>query len=179
VLALTSAHTGGVFVAPSPLQPHLLFLNRWMDSLVLCFRHRLDQQRERLAETRGAGRFASIVPETHHDQIVRGNHQHRLPAGARHVIRIARDWISPVAVEPKESSIDRSIVRGPGGRNRADTITRIWVRAWASTARYQIGGISPGQKMQPLGRWLRPRLPFRVRLGDRDLLLDVRSAPNN
>jgi len=91
-----------------------------MDSLVLCFWHRLDQQRERLAEACGAGSFASIVPETHHDKIVRGNHQRRLPAGAHHVIRIARDWISPAAVEPKESSIDRSIVRDPGGRNRAD-----------------------------------------------------------
>ena len=91
-----------------------------MDSLVLCFWHHLDQQRERLAEARGAGRFASIVPETHHDEIVRGNHQRRLPAGARHVIGIALDWISPVAVEPKESSIDRPIVRGPGGRKRAD-----------------------------------------------------------
>src|SRR3984893_14981183 len=52
-----------------PLQPYLSFLNRWMDSLVLCFWHRLDQQRERLAEAGGAGRFASIVPETHHDEI--------------------------------------------------------------------------------------------------------------
>src|SRR6266481_6245320 len=103
-----------------PLQPYLSFLNRWMGSLVLCFWHRLDQQRERLAEACGAGRFASIVPETHDDEIVRGNHQRRLPAGARHVIGIARDWISPVAVEPKESSIDRPIVRGPGGRKRAD-----------------------------------------------------------
>src|SRR5260221_6107625 len=103
-----------------PLRPYLSFLNRWMDSLFLCFGHRLDQQRERLAEACGAGRFASIVPETHHDEIVRGNHQRRLPAGARHVIGIARDWISPVAVEPKESSIDRPIVRGPGGRKRAD-----------------------------------------------------------
>ena len=51
--------------------PNLSFLNRWMDSLVLCFWHRLDQQRERLAEACGAGRFASIVPETHHDEIVR------------------------------------------------------------------------------------------------------------
>ena len=103
-----------------PLQHHLSFINRWMDSFVLCFWHRLDQQRERLAEACGAGRFASIVPETHHDEIVRGNHQRRLPACARHVIGIARDWISPVAVEPKESSIDRPIVRGPGGRKRAD-----------------------------------------------------------
>src|SRR5260221_83015 len=106
--------------ANRPLQPYLSFLNRSMNSLVLCFWHRLDQQRDRLAEACGAGRFASIVPETHHDEIVRGNHQRRLPAGARHVIGIARDWISPVAVEPKESSIDRPIVRGPGGRKRAD-----------------------------------------------------------
>jgi hypothetical protein len=91
-----------------------------MDSLVFCFWHRLDQQRERLVEACGPGRFASVVPETHHDEIVRGNHQRRLPASARHVIRIDRDWISPVAIEPKESSIDRSMVRSPGGCNRAD-----------------------------------------------------------
>src|SRR5712691_9086229 len=106
--------------ANRPLQSYLSFLNRWMDSLVLCFWHRLDQQRERLAEACDADRFASIVPETHHDKIVRGNHQRRLPACAQHVIGIARDWISPVAVEPKKSSIDRPIVRGPGGRKRAD-----------------------------------------------------------
>src|ERR1700722_2131270 len=103
-----------------PLQPCLSFLNRWIDSLVLCFWHRLNQQRERLAEACGAGVFASIVPETHHDEIVRRNYQRRLPSSARHVIGIARDWISPVGVEPKESSIDRAIIRGPGGRKRAD-----------------------------------------------------------
>src|ERR1700682_5950442 len=91
-----------------------------VDTLVVCFWHRLDQQRERLAEACSAGRFASIEPVTHHDEMVRGNHQRRLPPGARHVIGIARDWISPVAVEPKESSIDRPIVRGPGWRKRAD-----------------------------------------------------------
>src|SRR4029079_3731084 len=90
------------------------------DSLILRSWNRLDQQRERLAEAGGAGRFASIVAETHDDEIVRGNHQGSLPAGTRHVVGIARDWISPVAVEPKESAIDRSIVRGPGRRKRAD-----------------------------------------------------------
>jgi hypothetical protein len=60
------------------------------------------------------------VPETHDDEIVRRNYQRGLPASARHVIGIARDWILPVAVEPEESSIDRPIVRGPGGRKRAD-----------------------------------------------------------
>src|SRR6266403_841105 len=74
---------------------------------LLCFWHRLDQQRERLAEAGSSVRFASIVPETHDDEIMRGNHQRRLPAGARHVTGIARDWILPVAVEPEESSIDR------------------------------------------------------------------------
>src|SRR6202163_597494 len=125
---------------------HGSFPNRWIDSLVdtifyifvslawpvvhsvvkflgpglLCFWHRVDQQRERLAEAGSGVRFPSIVPETHHDEIVRGNHQRGLPAGARHVIGIARDWILPVAVEPEESSIDRPIVRGPGGRKCAD-----------------------------------------------------------
>src|SRR6266699_7149371 len=103
-----------------PLQPYFSFLNRWMDSLVLCFWHRLDQQRERLAEARSGVRFAPIVPETHDDEIVRGNNQRGLPASARHVIGIARDWILPVAVEPEKSSIDRPIVRGPSGRKRAD-----------------------------------------------------------
>src|SRR5260370_35982674 len=42
-----------------PLQPYLSFLNSWMDSLVLCFWHRLYQQRERLAEAWGAVRVAS------------------------------------------------------------------------------------------------------------------------
>src|ERR1700688_5028843 len=32
-----------------PLQPHLSFLNRWMDSLFFRFWDRFDQQRERLA----------------------------------------------------------------------------------------------------------------------------------
>src|SRR5260370_40981265 len=125
-------HTQGRFGCRvnRPLQPYLSFLNRWMDSLVLCFWHRLDQQRDLLAEACGAGRFASIVPETHHDEIVRGNHQRRLPAGARHVIGIARDWISPVAVEPKESSIDRPIFRGPGGRKRPDEfVIALWENA--------------------------------------------------
>lgn len=47
-------------------------------------------------------------------------YQRRSPAGTRHVIGVARDQARPVAVKPKESSIDRSIVRGPGGRKRAD-----------------------------------------------------------
>src|SRR6202049_1367035 len=118
-----------------------------MDSLVLCFWHRLDQQREGLAEACGAGRFASIVPETHHDEIVRGNHQRRLPAGARHVIGIARDWVSPVAVEPKESSIDRPIVRGPGGRKRSDEFRiALWENALTvpdATLKKQVAKTSP------------------------------------
>src|ERR1700693_1768029 len=101
-----------------------------MDSLFLRFWDRLDHQRERLAEACGAGSFASIVPETHHDEIVRGNHQRRLPASARHHTGTARDGIQPLGVEPKESSIDRPIVRGPGGRKRADEFgVALWENA--------------------------------------------------
>src|SRR5258706_16251553 len=50
---------------------------------------------------------------------MRRNNQRGLPAGARHVIGISRDRISPVSVEPEESSIDRTIVGSPGGRRCA------------------------------------------------------------
>src|ERR1700730_242776 len=88
----------------------------------LCFRYRFHQQRKCFVETCGAGSFTSIVPEAHHDEIMRRNYQSGLPAGARHVIRVSRDRISPVAVEPEEGSIDRTLVGVPGGRDRADEL---------------------------------------------------------
>ena len=48
----------------------------------LCFRYRFHQQRKCLVETCGAGSFTSIVPEAHHDKIMRRNYQSGLPAGA-------------------------------------------------------------------------------------------------
>ena len=44
--------------------------------------HRLHQQRERLFKSLGTGGFASEVPETHHDEIVRRNYQGGLAPGA-------------------------------------------------------------------------------------------------
>jgi hypothetical protein len=74
------------------------------------------------------------MPETHDDEIVRGNDQRGLPASARHVIGIARDWILAVAVEPEKSSIDRPIVRGPGVRKRADECSiALWENALKRT----------------------------------------------
>src|SRR2546423_5405131 len=61
-----------------------------------------------------------MVPGPIDNEIMRGNDQRGLPASARHVVGIARDRILPIAVEPEKSSIDRPIVRGPGGRKRAD-----------------------------------------------------------
>ena len=48
----------------------------------LCFRYRFHQQRKCFVETCGAGSFTSIVPEAHHDEIMRRNYQSGLPAGA-------------------------------------------------------------------------------------------------
>src|ERR1700752_1503638 len=62
--------------------------------------------------------------------MVRWNDQRGLPASTRHVVGIARDWILPVAVEPEKGSVDRSIVRGPGGRWCADVCgVALWENA--------------------------------------------------
>src|SRR5215470_5410143 len=86
----------------------------------IALRHRLHEQHQRLAETQCASGIAAIVTEPHYDQVVRGNDQCCLPAGPRHVIRIPRDRIAPVAIQPEESPINRALIRGPGGCERAD-----------------------------------------------------------
>src|SRR5215475_10829505 len=52
----------------------------------------------------------------------RGDDQRRLPARSCHVIRIPRDRKASVTIEPEESAVDRTPVRGPGGRERADEL---------------------------------------------------------
>src|SRR3954453_21772680 len=100
-------------------------------NLFVCFWYRLDQQRERLVEAGGAGRLASVVPQAHHHQIVRGDDQRRLAAGTRHVVSIGGHRISSIAVQPKEGPIDRSFVRRPGGRKRADELgIALWEHAF-------------------------------------------------
>src|SRR6266513_1598414 len=56
-------------------------------------RHGLHQNRQRFAEARASLRSALVMPEPHDDEVVRGNDQRRLPAGARHVVRVPRHGV--------------------------------------------------------------------------------------
>jgi len=67
--------------------------------------HRLDHAaRGASLKPEGRRKIRPEVPETHDDEVVRGNDQRGLPARARHVIGIARDWILPFAVEARRKS---------------------------------------------------------------------------
>src|SRR5262245_22945570 len=122
------------------------------------FWYRVDQERKSLLEPGGADRAALIVPKPHHHQLVRRNDERGLAACAAHVVRLRRRRKYPVPIDPKETTVDWTVVRFPGWCQRAHEL-RIALRQNPlavpdAVLQIEITEASPvtrGQELVPLG----------------------------
>src|SRR5262245_10645402 len=63
---------------------------------------------------------------------MRGDDQNVLPTDSRHIVRILRRWKGVVAVQPKETAIDRPTVGFPRGCKRAYKLNEtLWQNPFA------------------------------------------------
>src|SRR6266851_1403595 len=83
-------------------------------------RDRLHQDRQRLPERLRTRMVPLVVPDPHHDEGMCGDDQHRLATRPRHMKRVLRHGQRTVTVDPEEATVNRSLVGGPRGRDRAD-----------------------------------------------------------
>src|SRR5215472_2087029 len=80
------------------------------------------QQTECFFEARRSSSAPLVMPQAHHDELMRRNDQRSLTARAGHVIRFTRHRKSPLPVYPKEAAVNRTIIGLPRWRERADEL---------------------------------------------------------
>ena len=67
---------------------------------------------------------APAMPESYYDEIVRRNDHRKLAIGPGHVVSLLRHRISAGAVDPEEPTVNRPLVRFPGGSDCADKLEK-------------------------------------------------------